>query len=55
MKQKITDIDVTDLKAATDRIRTVESYITEIEQLKQEIEQTNLEPCMLSNLIFHTI
>jgi predicted RNase H-like nuclease (RuvC/YqgF family) len=41
--EKVTDIDVTDLKAATDRIRTEESYITEIEQLKQEIEQTNLE------------
>ena len=41
--EKVTDIDVTDLKAATDRIRTVESYIAEIEQLKQEIEQTNQE------------
>jgi hypothetical protein len=41
--EKVTDIDVTDLKAATDRIRTKESYIAEIEQLKQEIEQTNLE------------
>ena len=49
--EKVTDIEV-DLKAETDKIRTEESYIDEIEQLKLEIESKNQEILELKRKIF---